>query len=410
MKFLFVGHDDFGNRGCEALIRSISGILVEKDPQTQLFCPSKNEVRDSEQWPEAAQSNVSFVAPCRFPATVKWWGRLARRVSPARKLWPRPRFKPDQQTLAVLEETDALIVTGGDILGLEYGLESLYHWMGLIDYAIDHGKPAHLWAASVGPFSADQMVEAQIQAHLNRYASVAVRETSSREYLEALGLKNVTLVADPAFTMVPQAHNHASELFTAAAAGQGVLGFNVSPLVRNFLPDEAAKRHFDAELVAFIRYVIDKTDLCLLLIPHVDPFDGSAWNSDSAYMRGLLEAAGGANARLAMLPSTLNAAQLKHTLGLCRFFIGARTHATIGSLSLGVPTMSIAYSVKARGINRDLFGHEDCVIPTRQVSEQTLQGALGYLLENEAAMRQLLVERIPAWREKARVNAALLIT
>ncbi|AXU20825.1 hypothetical protein C7W88_17465 (plasmid) [Novosphingobium sp. THN1] len=325
---------------------------------------------------------------------------------PARKLWPRPRYTPDQQTLAILNKSDAIIVTGGDILGIEYGLESLYHWMGLIDYAIDHGTPAHLWAASVGPFSADRKVEAQIQAHLSRYASIAVRETSSRDYLEALSLKNVTLVADPAFTMKPQAHDHAHELF--AAAEQGVLGFNVSPLVRNFLPDADTKRHFDAELVAFIRYVIDKTNISLLLIPHVDPFDGSAWNSDSAYMHGLLKAAGGASSRLAILPSTLNAAQLKHALGRCRFFIGARTHATIGALSLGVPTMSIAYSVKARGINRDLFGHEDCVVPTRQVTERTLQGALDYLLKNETAMRQLLAERIPVWREKARTNADLL--
>lgn len=407
MKFLFVGHDDFGNRGCEALIRSISGILVDKDAQTQLFCPSRNDVQDSKQWPEVAQSNVSFVAPSQFPAAVKWWGRLTRRITPARKLWPRPRFTPDRQTLAILDEVDAIIVTGGDILGLEYGLESLYHWMGLIDYAIDQGKSAHLWAASVGPFTADKTVEAQVAGHLSRYASIAVRETSSRDYLEPLGIKNVTLVADPAFTMKPEHHGHADALFSSAE--DGVLGFNVSPLIRNFLPDEDAKQHFDAELVAFLRHVIEETGLSILLIPHVDPFDGSAWNSDGAYMRGLLEAAGGPTARLDILPSTLNAAQLKHALGRCRFFIGARTHATIGALSLCVPTMSIAYSVKARGINRDLFGHEDCVLPTRQVSQQTLKNALGYLFENESAMRQLLAERIPVWREKARLNAGLLI-
>lgn len=406
MRFLFVGHEDFGNRGCEALIRSISDILVEREPQTQLLCPSKSPDHDVRQWPEATRSNVSFVAPCEFPATVRWWGRLTRRLAIARKVWPRPRFTPDRATLAVLDKADAIIVTGGDILGLEYGLESLYHWMGFIDYALDQGKPVHLWAASVGPFSSNRPVEAQVAGHLARYTSIAVRETSSREYLAALNLDNVALVADPAFTMKPEPHDHADILFSAA--DQGVLGFNVSPLVRNFLPDEAARQHFDRELVAFMRHVLDTTGLSLLLVPHVDPFDGSAWNSDSIYMTRLLEAAGGSNARIGILPSTLNAAQLKYALGRCRVFMGARTHATIGSLSLGVPTISIAYSIKARGINRDLFGHEDCVLPTRQVSQQSLQRALGYLLENEDGLRQLLAERIPLWREKARLNADLL--
>lgn len=400
MKFLFVGHSDFGNRGCEALIRSISGILTDSAPETELLVPSSDPVRDAGQWPDAAQCNIQFVEPSSFPAAVRWWGRLVRRVPAVRKLWPRPRFKPDAATLDSLEKTDGVIVTGGDILGLEYGLESLYHWMGLVDYAIDIGKPAHLWAASVGPFTADKVVEAQVAAHLSRYKSITVRETSTLQYLEGIGVRNARLVADPAFTMKPQPHDHADALFLAAA--EGVLGFNVSPLVRGFLPDEDAKRKFDAELSQFFRHVLETTKLSVLLIPHVDPFDGSAWNSDGIYMQGLLEAAGGASERLDILPSTLNAAELKHALGRCRFFIGARTHATIGSLSQGVPTVSIAYSIKARGINRDLFGNEDCVLPTRQVSLESLKQALAFLFNEEAATRALLAERMPQWRTKAR--------
>lgn len=404
MKFLFVGHNDFGNRGCEALIRSISGILTDDVPETELLVPSTDPERDSSHWPNAAQCNIRFVAPSDLGPTVRWWGRITRRLPAARKVWPRPRFTPDPATLANLNAADGVILTGGDLLGLEYGLESLYHWMGIADYAIDHGKPVHLWAASVGPFSADPVVEAQIPAHLARYASVTVRETATLQYLEGIGVKNARLVADPAFTMKPQPHDHADALFHAAA--EGVLGFNVSPLVRGFLPDEDAKRKFDAELSQFLRHVLETTKLSVLLIPHVDPFDGSAWNSDGLYMQGLLAAAGGVSERIGILPSTLNAAELKHALGRCRFFIGARTHATIGSLSQGVPTISIAYSIKARGINRDLFGNEDCVLPTRQVSLESLKQALVYLFEQEAAMRALLAERIPEWRTKARQASA----
>ncbi len=47
-----------------------------------------------------------------------------------------------------------------------------------------------------------------------------------------------------------------------------------------------------------------------------------------------------------------------------------RTHATIAAYSTGVPTLVVGYSVKARGIARDLFGTEDgYVLPVQQLKE-----------------------------------------
>jgi polysaccharide pyruvyl transferase WcaK-like protein len=58
------------------------------------------------------------------------------------------------------------------------------------------------------------------------------------------------------------------------------------------------------------------------------------------------------------VPGNIGARQVKWVISKCRYFIGARTHATVAAFSTGVPTISIAYSKKARGINRDIFGHE----------------------------------------------------
>jgi len=79
--------------------------------------------------------------------------------------------------------------------------------------------------------------------------------------------------------------------------------------------------------------------------------------------------------------------------------LDALAHATIAALSTGVPTISIAYSVKARGINRDLFGHEDVVLPTPSVSATTLGEHLQYLMEKENLMKERLADRIPAYRQ-----------
>jgi colanic acid/amylovoran biosynthesis protein len=84
-----------------------------------------------------------------------------------------------------------------------------------------------------------------------------------------------------------------------------------------------------------------------------------------------------------MMDSTLNAAQIKQVISQCRFFIGARTHATIAALSSIVPTVSIAYSIKAKGINQDLFGHQDAVIDSSEVSQTSLLAGLKWLHTNE---------------------------
>ena len=54
-----------------------------------------------------------------------------------------------------------------------------------------------------------------------------------------------------------------------------------------------------------------------------------------------------------MLVQDCNCEELKGYISRCRFFIGARTHATIAAYSSQVPTLVVGYSVKAKGIAKD---------------------------------------------------------
>lgn len=50
--------------------------------------------------------------------------------------------------------------------------------------------------------------------------------------------------------------------------------------------------------------------------------------------------------------------------------MGGRTHSTIAAYSSGVPTLVMGYSVKARGIARDLFGTEEgYVLPVQSLAD-----------------------------------------
>lgn len=397
MRLFLAGQNNFGNRGCEALVRSSTTMIKSRFDHAEFLCPSHMLDIDKAQWSNSGKSGVRFVNAPPFSNRLRWWARLCKIVPNLESIY-RPTFPLDIESKDIINTCDAVIMTGGDVISLDYGIWSLYFWANFVEQAIEARKPAILWAASVGPFSKNKAVEQEMVKHLHKYSAITVRETSSLEYLQSLGVKDVELVADPAFTMIPEAFDVAALTF---GNNKNVLGLNVSPLIRGYRQDTASKEQLDRDVVDFIRDVVTKTDMSVLLVPHVDPLDGAAENSDSAYMQRLLAQLPEHHGRVGIAPRTLNAAQLKFLISKCRFFIGARTHATIGAFSTGVPTISIAYSVKAKGINRDLFGDTRFVLDTPNVTRSTLHDSLALLIQEETSIRELLATQIPLFRENA---------
>jgi colanic acid/amylovoran biosynthesis protein len=406
-RFYLAGQNNFGNRGCEALVRStVSLIELFFDP-IELLTPAIDSFLDGRQWPEASSHGVKFI-PEEAPHQLfwlYWWDRIASRI-PWVKYNIRPHYQLGQHIKSAIASCDAVIMTGGDVISLEYGMSSLFKFSFLIDKAAEMQIPVILWAASVGPFSSDPFIEKYMLKHLRNYSAITVRETESLAYLQSLGIEHVTLVTDPAFILSPEKFDVSGILPTRQ--GSGILALNVSPLIAKFRKSAEDAKQLEQEVIYFIQDVLDKTSLSVLLVPHVDPLNGNPENSDSVYMSKLLRKLGGQVDRLTIAPRTLNATQIKYLLSQCRYFLGARTHATIGALSTGVPTISIAYSVKAKGLNKDLFGHTRYVLETPKVSRQTLWDSLVTLQNEEDDIRSTLTQRIPLWRERAKGSVEVL--
>src|SRR3546814_13178750 len=69
--------------------------------------------------------------------------------------------------------------------------------------------------------------------HLMRMSGIMVRERVSYDYLtQKLGLTNVTMMADPAFTLSPEPVDTAP--FWPTFGEAGVLGLNISPLIERY--------------------------------------------------------------------------------------------------------------------------------------------------------------------------------
>ena len=200
-------------------------------------------------------------------------------------------------------------------------------------------------------------------------------------------------MADPAFTMVKE------ELpLPKGWKENDTVGLNFSPLVleRNPKAMEAT--------IELIKYILKNSESVIALTPHVI----DKGNDDSELLKKLYDMFKDTN-RVILLPNNLTAIQYKGYIARMRFFIGARTHATIAAYSNCVPTMVLGYSIKSRGIAKDLFGEEKLVLGINDISNtEKLTKGFDELLRDEKKIRKTLEKRIPEIKEMSYKGAEYL--
>ena len=267
---------------------------------------------------------------------------------------------------------DNYCYTGQDILG--YYNRALHQ----------RGAKTVLWGCSVEP---ELLKRKDIVKDIARYDLIVSRETISYEALKKVN-PNTILAPDPAFFL------ESVELPLPKGFVPGnTVGINVSPLIiksesRDGITFESYRR--------MIAYILEKTEMNIALIPHVvEP-----GNDDREPLLGLYNAFSDSG-RIVLIKDH-NAKQLKGFISRCRFFVGARTHATIAAYSSGVPTLVVGYSVKAKGIARDLLGTEsNYVLPVQSIAEpETLTQAFLWLMEREQSIKAHLYDAMPTYKSK----------
>lgn len=250
------------------------------------------------------------------------------------------------------------------------------------------GAKTILWGCSLEP---ELLQEPEVIEDMKRYALITPRESITLKALHKAGItENVKFFPDPAFTLEPEK----TDLPSRFAVGR-TIGINISPMI---VRNEKTEGITIANYRRLIEHILQNSDDCVALIPHV------MWNyNDDRLTLKELYRGYEANERVLRFPD-MSCQKLKYIISQCRAFIGARTHATIAAYSSCVPTLVVGYSVKARGIARDLFGTEkNYVLPVQALENpEELIGAYDWLMEREQKIRTRLQTIMPKYCAKAK--------
>ncbi len=393
MKVLLAGHGGAYNRGCEAIVRGTAVILRAHFGDCDLVLASDSAERDREvDWGFPLEIVPGRDKSVYQPGRTPWFERQRYRLLAPSLAWRVP-LTP---MLPAVRECDVMLSVGGDNYSADYGYPS--YFLKLIDCAKALRKPIVIWGASVGPFPENARWQ-PVWDRLRQVDLITARETATQEYLEAHGIRdNVRMVADPAWVMEPQEVDLAPFW-----PGDRVVGVCVSPLVARLAKERG--NWLDVEMVRFLRDLIDRKRYQVLFIPHVagGSIEGFQDCEDHAFMAALQVFVD--RAEVALAPGDLRAPEYKYIISKCQYLIAARTHATIASYSTGVPTLALSYSLKARGICRDLFGHTDYLLAGEQADAAKLLATFERLEEDREQVAARLESVHEEMADKARRGA-----
>lgn len=368
MKILLFFHGGSKNRGCEAIVRSGIPIIKKYIPNAEISLLSQDFESDKNMPGLTNLFDDSRVEIKKY--SLEWFVSLLNL-----KLFGNENYAIKiiyQKIFKHIPTHDVFLSIGGD--NYCYGEQP---WLYEVDRQVKKaGKKLILWGASIG---SEDLSPAKI-TDLKSFDLLLVRESLTFQNLTEKGIQNVKLCADGAFTMekeelqLPEGWHH-----------DNTIGFNYSPLVykRNKESREAS--------IQLIQHILDTTDMTVALTPHV-MING---NNDNEILQEFYHHFKATN-RVILLPDHLNAIQYKGYIARMRFFIGARTHATIAAYSNNVPTMVLGYSVKSKGIAKDIFGEERLVLGITEIADtQKLIQKFEELQRDEVELRELLSKRIP---------------
>ena len=343
-------HGGSGNHGCEALVRTIAKACEIDRNRLGVYSYRPNE--------DTRFNTLDVV-----------------------KYFKKSDLKADELLDGYREGTVALSIGGDNYCG--------YPIPQLAKYNRDfhaRGVKTALIGCSIEP---DNLKHGEIVGDLCQFDLITARETITYEALKKMGInKNLHLIPDSAFLLPKKSTNVKLRAKT--------VGINVGSMVSNGVGENIVYKN----VVKLVKYILEETDYNMVFISHVT----QDFNDDYAIMKDIFNRIGDTTGRVRLIGAQYSAMELKDIISQCYALVAARTHCSIAAYSTGVPTLVLGYSVKSRGIAKDIFGTDKDYVKNVHglKDDDELIGAFKWLDKNCNKIKKELSDTMPAYCRRAK--------
>lgn len=371
MKIALYAHMGSSNHGCEALVRGTSKVIGQRF-ELYTFAIKEDVKYQLDQICDLKKSDIN-----KKENYLGWffWAALAKLIKKV--------VGVKEYYYLTKSDVDLAVSIGGD----NYCYKSFPERLAYANRKLSKkGAKTILWGCSIEPASLEKNTD--MIEDLKRYDLITARETITYNALKQAGVsENVRLVPDVAFQL-----DKIELPLPDGFIENSTIGINVSPLIQRL---ERGDNITYLNYKTMIKKIIEETDQQIALIPHV-VWEG---NNDAEPLKKLYEEFK-YTGRVVLL-GDYNCMELKGFISRCSIFIGARTHATIAAYSNCVPTLVVGYSVKSKGIAKDIFGtYENYVISVQNLkSEDDLANAFQWIYDRRMEIKEHLEKVIPEYNE-----------
>jgi len=261
------------------------------------------------------------------------------------------------------------------------------------------GKPVIKYTAALGPFR-QRWNRFFARYYLGKKTDlILARDKTSYEDLQTLGIKTPSYtIPDTAFLLDSQESDLSVEIMNLRKT-QPVVCLSVSYQANN---REKAPGAYVNSMVSLIKHIIKSYGAYVVLLPN----ELSAGpNDDIKIGQKILDKLDTNKCRLVNTENLL-AGEIKGIIRECDVVVAARYHSIVAALSLGIPTLAIAWHHKYKEV-LSLFEQQQWLCNIDELSDEDLVKKFDTLWEQREKARENITQHIEEVKQQIQVGGEL---
>lgn len=362
-KIMISGYYGFNNTGDEAILKSMVRAFKEKIAQVKITVLSHSPLQTSQTYQVKSINRLHLI-----------------------------------NIVCCLRDTNLFISGGGGLLQDSTGKGwSILYYLGLILVAKIVKIPVMIYAQGIGPVN-NQVNKKLMKWILNKVELITVRDNSSKELLENLGVvkPSIYVNSDPVFLLKRRSINYIIDSYPYI---QELINSTNRPLVgvsvrehRSNGPD--LKRIF----AQAADYLIENYKVKIIFLPF--KFDEDVHISEEilSLMKNQAD----------VLKIKLEPEELLSLLSRLSLMVGVRLHSIIFSSMANIPFIAFDYDPKVKYFVEDLGLSELLLEINEDISLKYFQEKIEYVRENNDKIKENLLKKVNNLEEKALANNELV--